>query len=264
MLNDRSDTAAARSQYGRQAHAYSASASHARGADLDRLRDLLALDGTERIVDVATGTGHTALALAPHASQVTGVDPTPEMLEEARALAAKRSVANVAFIEGAAEALPFEDRSFDMATVRRAPHHFASIPRALAEMRRVLRPEGKLGLVDQITPDDPDGSDLLEGMERRRDPSHNRALTVDQWRDALATAGFAIDHLEIDEEQRDIAGWLDLAGASPETRRDVLSLLREASSRARAAIGFEPEPAPDGSFRKQRIVILARSLPVLH
>ena len=263
-MSDPAETAAARRQYGRQASAYTASASHARGADLDRLLDLLALAGTERGLDVATGTGHTALALAPHAAQVTGVDPTPEMLDEARALAARRGIANASFVEGAAEALPFEDRSFDVVTVRRAPHHFASIPRALAEMRRVLRPDGKLGLVDQITPDDPAGSDLLEGMERRRDPSHNRALTVDQWRDMLASAGFALDHLEIDEEQRDIAGWLDLAGASPETRQAVLALVHEASPTARAAIGFQPEPEPDGSFRKQRIVILAHPLSVLH
>ena len=251
------ETAAARAQYGRQAAAYTTSASHAGGADLARLRELLAPRGDWLLLDVATGTGHTALAMAPHCRLVTGLDPTPEMLREARALAERRGIANMALVLGAAERLPFPDGWFDAVTVRRAPHHFASIPAALSEMRRVLRPGGRLGLVDQITPDDPTGSALLEAMERRRDPSHNRALGVVEWRDALKAAGFAVAHLEVDEEQRDMAGYLEIAGAQGEDRAAVLAILHGADVAARAAIGYRADPAPDGSFLKQRIVILA-------
>ena len=251
------ETAAARAQYGRQAAAYTTSASHAGGADLARLRELLAPRDDELLLDVATGTGHTALAMAPHCRLVTGLDPTPEMLREARALAERRGIANLALVLGAAERLPFPDGWFDVVTVRRAPHHFASIPAALAEMRRVLRPGGRLGLVDQITPDDPAGSALLESMERRRDPSHNRALSVAEWRGALKAHGFAVAHLEVDEEQRDLAGYLEIAGAQGEDRAAVLAILHGADVAARVAIGYRADPAPDGSFLKQRIVILA-------
>lgn len=251
------DTAEARAQYGRQAGAYTTSPSHARGADLARLIALLALTGAEQVLDVATGTGHTALAVAPHVAQVTGVDPTPEMLREAESLARSRGVANVQFVTGAAEQLPFPDAGFDVVTVRRAPHHFASIPEALAEMRRVLRPGGRLGLVDQITPDDPEGSALLEAMERRRDPSHRRALTVGEWHPVLADAGFTVRHVELDEEMRDIDGWLDLAGAPTEARAAILTMLLTAGAHALDAIGYRPDPAPEGSFLKQRIIILA-------
>jgi len=250
-------TAAARAQYGRQAAAYTTSASHAGGADLARIRGLLAPRGDELLLDVATGTGHTALAMALHCRLVIGLDPTPEMLREARALAERRGVANLALVLGAAERLPFPDGWFDAVTVRRAPHHFASIPAALTEMRRVLRPGGRLGLVDQITPDDPAGSALLESLERRRDPSHNRALSVAGWRAALAAAGFAVAHLEVDEEQRDLAGYLQIAGVQGEDRAAVLAILQGADDAARAAIGYRAEPAPDGSFLKQRIVIMA-------
>jgi hypothetical protein len=124
-------------------------------------------------------------------------------------------------------------------------------------MRRVLRPGGKVGIVDQITPDDPDGSALLEALERRRDPSHMRALTVAEWRAALADAGFAIQHLEVDEEQREFAVYLDVAGVQGADRAAVLAILHAATPEARAAIGYRADPAPEGSFLKQRIIILA-------
>jgi ubiquinone/menaquinone biosynthesis C-methylase UbiE len=251
------DTAAARAQYGRQASAYTVSHSHAQGADLARLISLLAFTGAEEALDVATGTGHTALAIAPHCARVTGVDPTPEMLREAEELARSRAIANVHFVQGTAEHLPFIDACFDVVTVRRAPHHFASIPMALAEMRRVLRPGGRLGLVDQITPDDPEGSNLLEAMERRRDPSHRRALTVAEWQRVLAEAGFTVRHVEVDEEIRDIGGWLDLAGTPPEACAAIMTMLLTASEQALDAINYRPDPAPEGSFLKQRIVVLA-------
>lgn len=250
-------TEAARAQFGRQAAAYTASKSHAGWKDLARMVELLAPSGDEEALDVATGTGHTALALAPHCRFVTGVDPTPEMLREAEALAAQRGVANVRFVLGAAERLPFGDRSFEIVTVRRAPHHFQSIPQALAEMRRVLRPAGKLLVIDQITPDDPDGSALLEAMERRRDPSHMRALSVAEWRSVLTAAGFAIQHVEVDEEQRSLGAYLDVAGCHGEDRAAVHALAHAATQAARAAIGYQAEPAPEGSFLKQRIVALA-------
>lgn len=250
-------TETARAQFGRRAAAYTASKSHAGWKDLARMVQLLAPTGAEEALDVATGTGHTALALAPHCRAVTGLDPTPEMLREAEQLAAQRAIINVRFVQGAAEQLPFDDHSFDIVTVRRAPHHFQSIPRALAEMRRVLRPGGTLLVIDQITPDDPDGSALLEAMERRRDPSHVRALTVDEWRAALTAAGFAIRHVEVDEEQRSLGEYLDVAGCYGADRAAVLAILHGATPAARATIGYQPDPAPEGSFLKQRIVALA-------
>ncbi len=243
-MTDEQGTAAARMQYGRQAAAYTTSPSHARGADLGRLIELLAFAGSERAIDVATGTGHTALAIAPHCAEVIGVDPTPEMLREAQAVAEARGVRNVRWVLGQAEHLPFEDASCDVVTVRRAPHHFQSIPAALAEMRRVLRPGGKLGLVDQITPDDPAGAELLERMERRRDPSHVRALSVAEWRRVLAEAGFTVQHVEVDEEVMSLADYLDRAAPPPEDRAAIHVILRQSDPDALRAFGYTAIPRP--------------------
>src|SRR5262245_57107389 len=94
-------------QFGASVAGYVTSDVHARGDDLALLPGLGGLTGGERVLDVATAVGHTALALAPHAREVVGVDLTPGMLEEAQRLAAARGIGNVRFQVADAERLPF-------------------------------------------------------------------------------------------------------------------------------------------------------------
>ena len=85
------------------------------------------------VLDVASGTGFTALAFAPLVETVIGMDISPGMLEQARRQAGERRIANAVFQEGAAESLPFADGSFDIVTCRIAPHHFLSVEEFLAK-----------------------------------------------------------------------------------------------------------------------------------
>jgi SAM-dependent methyltransferase len=95
-----------------------------------------------RVLDVGAGTGTLAAALAErHACKVWGVDSSAEMLEVAQA----RAPRGVGFKLGAAEALPFKDRWFERAVLRLVVH-LLDRPRAFAELRRVLRPEGKVAI----------------------------------------------------------------------------------------------------------------------
>ena len=96
------------------------------------------------VLDVACGTGALTLAAAEAAGargHVTGLDANPEMLAVARH---KSGV--IEWVEGRAEALPFEDRRFDAVVSQFAFMFFDDKPRALAEMMRVLRPGGRLAL----------------------------------------------------------------------------------------------------------------------
>src|SRR5438067_595275 len=72
-------------QFGPAAQSYVHSAGHARGDDLRRLVELARLSGDERVLDIATGGGHTALAFAPHVREVVASDLTPQMLAAAEA-----------------------------------------------------------------------------------------------------------------------------------------------------------------------------------
>ncbi len=241
-------------QFTRQAAAYARSASHRRDADLDALLLHLNLVRSDRVLDVATGTGFTAMAVRPFVGRVVGVDLTYGMLEEARRLSARDP--GLAWVAGDAEALPFADAVFTVVTCRRAPHHFARIESGIAEMLRVLARGGRLGIVDQAPPEDPRGCSLMERLELLRDASHVGALPPSQWRALLAHRGVALSHAEVVERRQTVEAWLELAGAAQPSRHAVTEALRQARREALEQIGYEATPQP--SFLKRWIVLVGR------
>jgi demethylmenaquinone methyltransferase/2-methoxy-6-polyprenyl-1,4-benzoquinol methylase len=101
----------------------------------------------ERVLDACCGTGDLALADQRAGGTVTGLDFSERMLERAR-----RKSASVEWVQGDALALPFPDASFDAATVGFGLRNVVDLERGLAELRRVLRPGGRLGVLDITTP----------------------------------------------------------------------------------------------------------------
>ena len=255
MSQDNRD--AVRAQFGAQARGYAQSQSHASGEDLWLLTHHLPQGATLQALDVATGTGHTALALAPQVGRVVGFDLTPEMLAQAAQLATARGIANVAWQQGDAHDLPVPDGTFDIVTVRRAAHHFTDVRRFLREAHRVLRPTGSLGVVDQSVPDDPEAADLIERLEKLRDPSHVRAWSPSEWRTLLAEAGFRLGYFEVTVERIGVDQWLDLSGAAGERRDRVLSQVASASPAARRKNGLAEDAAGRYAFDKLRVVLVA-------
>ena len=120
-------TRISREQFDAHAQKYAASTVHRFGASLPVLLELAAPQPLEHALDVATGTGNTAFAVAAFAAQVTGLDVSPGMLAQARERAKREALHNVTFLEGQAETLPFADASFDLVTSRHAPHHFRDV-----------------------------------------------------------------------------------------------------------------------------------------
>ncbi len=123
------------------------------GADFTRRRrknfDALAPAPGQRLLDLGCGNGLMTLELARAVGpqgRVVGVDPSAAMLAAARDACDGRD--NVILIEGAAEALPLEDTSLDGAVSVQVFEYVAAIPAALAELRRVLRPGGRLVIGD--------------------------------------------------------------------------------------------------------------------
>jgi demethylmenaquinone methyltransferase/2-methoxy-6-polyprenyl-1,4-benzoquinol methylase len=105
-------------------------------------------------LDVCTGTGDLAFALEQRVTalgEVTGIDFSPEMIDRAREKAAERRSA-ARFVVGDALALPFDDDSFDAATVAFGIRNVADLDGALAEMARVVRPGGKVVILEITTP----------------------------------------------------------------------------------------------------------------
>lgn len=178
------------SQFGQVAANYATSAVHVKGADLDAMIQAARLSGSERVLDAGTGTGHTALAFAPYAAQVTAVDFTENMLAQGRTLAADRGITNVEFRRADVEALPFGNEEFDLVVTRYSAHHWPHPQQALQEFQRVLRPGGSFLLNDIVSYDDFICDTYLQTIELLRDPSHVRDHTVNQWLTMIQEAGF--------------------------------------------------------------------------
>ena len=182
--------------FGSNAAAYVNSPTHARGASLQRLGELIETRPDWHVLDVATGTGHTALVFAPRVARVWATDITAQMLAQVKIAMLDRGMDNMVISFADVADLPFRENLFDLITCRIAAHHFPDISSFLTESRRVLRSGGLLTVVDNIVPDGAAG-DYINAFEKLRDPSHGRCLNVTEWRAALNRKGLTILHEEI-------------------------------------------------------------------
>ena len=110
------------------------------------LIEALDLHSTERVLDVATGSGNAALAAARRGCAVVGLDYVPALLERAR-LRAEAEGLEAEFVEGDAEALPFEDASFDVVSSVFGSMFAPNQEQTASELARVCRPGGRIGVV---------------------------------------------------------------------------------------------------------------------
>jgi SAM-dependent methyltransferase len=225
-------------QFGSVAANYTTSPVHRGGPDLDAMLAAAGAQGGERVLDAGCGTGHTALAFAPHVAEVVGVDLTEAMLEQGRRLAAERGLTNVSFREGDVERLPFPDASFDIVTSRYSAHHYPHPAVALSEFARVLRPGGSFLLVDVVSPDDPTGDTFLNAIELLRDPSHVRDHSVAQWRVMLGAAGFANELLGEWALRLEFDSWVVRMNTPPLAVSQLQALIDGAPREVRAAMAI--------------------------
>ena len=234
--------AAAAAQFNRQSDRYGKS--HILADTSDVARGLAGLTPRQGAValDVATGGGHTAIHLARAGWRVTAGDVSEKMLVNARALAQSEGlVIQVSCFP--AEAIPFEPASFDLVSVRVAPHHFSSPAKFIGEVARVLKPGGHFLLIDGSLPDDDPETDLwLNQVEKWRDPSHNRLLSRQAWETLVVKNGLQVEQSELFKmKQPDLNWYFETAGTSPENRIAVLNAIETASPHVRAALRLTDE-----------------------
>jgi SAM-dependent methyltransferase len=179
-----------------------------------RLERLLDLTGAERALDVGTGAGAFALALAPLVREVVAVDVVPELLEQARL----RAPANVELVEADGRSLPFGAATFDLVVTARTLHHTTRPELVIAELTRVVRPGGTLLVVDQLAPVDPLAALELNRFEVARDASTTRILADVDLRGLFDANGLVLREAEFDREPRDLDDYLDLAGCEGDDR----------------------------------------------
>jgi ubiquinone/menaquinone biosynthesis C-methylase UbiE len=213
---------------------YSRAAFHTSSERLREVIELARPQPADVVLDVATGTGNTALALAPLVRRVIGLDLTREMLDEARRITAERDVVNADWILGDACVLPFADQTFDLYTVRAAPHHFLDLDAFLKEAFRVLKPGRHAALVDCAPP--AAARDVMHEVEVRRDPSHVRSLTVEEWTQRLKEAGFNVEVAKARELDWDFEDWMGNMAVAPALAAELAKVIESAGGEAQSQL----------------------------
>jgi len=251
------------SQFGAAAQAYTTSAGHGDPLMLARVVEFARPQPGDYALDIATGAGHTAIAMAPHVASVVAYDLTPQMLKETARNAAARGLHNLTTCQGAAESLPFADASFDIVTVRQAPHHFADIRRAVTEMARVVRPGGRVIVVDSMSPESDELDRQYNHIEKLRDPSHVRNYRPSEWRAMITEAGLTIHQVVLDyytENGRpmDFAAWTTRMKTPPDAVAELERLFRGASPELVAALRIEIAGEAIGFCVPQITIVAAR------
>jgi ubiquinone/menaquinone biosynthesis C-methylase UbiE len=244
-------------RFGASAENYVRSKDHAQGESLDRLIEVLSPHPEWRVLDVATGGGHTALALSPLVREVVATDLTAPMLAAAERFLHEKGVENVHFQEADAGALPFPDASFDLVTCRIAAHHFPDVGAFAHEAARVVRPGGLVAVIDNVVPEDAGAAAAINAWEKTRDPSHARALPASEWRLLLQQAGLAIEHDEAFRKARDFESWIGRMAVDSATKERVRRMLLDTTGAVREFL----RPAGAGAelrFYLEEILLIGR------
>ena len=125
-----------------------------------------------------------AASIAKH---VTGIDLTPEMIEQAKLLQAEQGLLNLTWHVGDVTRLPFAPNAFDSVLTRYSFHHFLDPAGVLAEMVRVCKPGGRVTVADLALP--ADKIVAYDRMEKLRDPSHVHVRTEVELRSLFQAVG---------------------------------------------------------------------------
>jgi SAM-dependent methyltransferase len=166
-------------QFTKQAAPFAEMPAHSDEESVRLLIDMAQVGPGDTVLDVACGPGLVACPLAEVARHVTGIDLTPAMIEQAQARQRSRGLANLIWLVGDAVPLPFSDASFSVVVTRYSFHHFLDPKTVLAEMVRVCRPGGRVAVIDVFTRS-PEQAEAYNPVEKLRDPSHVRALSLEE------------------------------------------------------------------------------------
>ena len=243
-------------QYGSVGDAYVRSAGHASGKDLDRMVELSGAKPTDRLLDIATGGGHVARTFTPLVKWAIASDLTPEILHHAGKSFAELGLTNVSTEIADAESLPFPAESFEFVTCRIAPHHFPHPDRFVSEVARVLTPGGRFLLIDTTVPPGAAG-DFTNRIDKLRDPSHVRALTIAEWEALITNAGLTLSHVETFTKRHDFADWTTRSRMSDADRDALAREMAEATDDIRAGLWVEFTDGRIAAFTDTKTLFVA-------
>lgn len=229
-----------RSEFEKQAGAFN-DARHTIGSHeiMDWIVRTIQPFAADSVLDVAAGTALLGRALAKKVKKVTAIDTTPAMLEAAKKAADEDRLENIDFIDAEAEKLPFSDGEFDLVVSRLAVHHFLQVQPAISEMCRVCKTHGRVFVIDLISPADPILQQRYNDLERKRDPSHTKALTEDQLLTAFRQTNRNPVLKDIKVVEVDFKRWVELTKTPASVVEEIRQQLKKEIDGGEKS-GFQP------------------------
>ncbi len=223
--------------FGSKSEDYSTSSLLKDRQNLQLVIKMAGITGRGRVLDVATGTGFMAMAVADTGAEVIATDFTLAMLEKSREFLGNRE--NVSLSLADADCLPFPADVFDVVTCRVSVHHFANPQTAFNEMARVCKPGGRVLIMDVTSSEDEAKSRLHNKMGKLRDPSE-----VWQWRPSdlermLIDAGLSVSEVKLWPHVMAFEEWIHLGGADEETAEQLRGMMIDSIDGDKA--GLNPE-----------------------
>lgn len=256
-MNEKEAKANVQSQFGKNAQNYVTSDIHKKGKDLAKLIEIAELTGGESILDIATGGGHTANAMAPLCKKVVALDLTSEILVVARKFIKENGNNNVEFVLGDAENLPFLDETFDVITCRIAAHHFPNVLTFIKETHRTLKKGGTFLLIDNVSPENAEFDQFYNKLEHVRDHSHHRAYKKTEWIQMLEEHGFVIEELYRFPKTFIFDDWCKNMDVSDEHKEQLAELIFQSKSEILDKFKVATKDSNLYSFQGESILIKA-------
>jgi SAM-dependent methyltransferase len=216
-----------RDQFAKQAVPFATAPGIRDEAALRLLVDFSGAGPADTVLDVACGPGLVACAFARVVRHATGIDLTPAMIDQARALQQQLGLANVTWQVGDVRPLPFADGSFTIVTSRFAFHHLLEPRAVLEEMRRACAPGGRVVVVDVMASPDPAKAAAYNRMEKLRDPSHARALTLAELEALFPEVGLPAPRTTFYRLECDLEGVLQRSFPNPGDTDRIRQLFAE-------------------------------------
>jgi ubiquinone/menaquinone biosynthesis C-methylase UbiE len=244
-----------RDGFTRRAPSYGISEDHLTGVDLEYIEVFLHEGNVSRALDISTGAGHTAALIAKYCDNVVALDLSPGMLRESRKRYGSRGIH---FVLGDAERLPFQDKSFSMATCRIAPHHYSDVRAFLRELARVLEEGGHGIIVDSIVPEDPELGEFMNRMETLRDHTHKRSFTFTEWENHFKECGLLLIESRKFRKTHHYSSWLSRTDPPAGRRRELAEMILRSKPKVLRYFDFELSGGEISYYTDDKAIFLVR------
>jgi SAM-dependent methyltransferase len=202
-----------------------------------------------RVLEVGAGTGHFLSLFEDVAAVLVAVDITPAMLQQAR-----QDHPRIAPVLGDGAHLPLRSNSIDLATSAQMLHHVWQPLPILNELRRVVKPDGAVLIVDQVAPERFEEAIAMTELDTIRDPSHAASRPPSAFGVLVQAAGLEVSDLRIVESKSRLSKWM-WPGEFPDDRIEAVRAFIEARGKE-TGMEFERD-GDDYSFTRRRILLRA-------